>query len=59
MRDDSVKTLEQVKKEHIEFVLFHCAWRKREAARVLGVGHMTVYRYMKRYGLPLKGPVGQ
>lgn len=40
-----IKTLEQVKREHMETVLQHCHGNRIEAARVLGVAPFTVYRH--------------
>ena len=50
----SVRSMEQMEKEAIEDVLQRVHGNVREAARLLGLGMATVYRKLKRYGIPLE-----
>jgi transcriptional regulator of acetoin/glycerol metabolism len=46
--------MEQVEKEEIENVLLRVHGNVREASRLLGLGMATIYRKIKRYGIPLE-----
>ena len=43
--------LDRKTREHVLAVLDRTQWRKKEAARVLGVDRATLYRMLKRYSL--------
>jgi transcriptional regulator of acetoin/glycerol metabolism len=45
-----VASLDDVQREHIQSVLRAVAGNKTEAARVLGIDRVTLYRRMKRFG---------
>ncbi len=37
-------------------LLWECGWNKAEAARQLGISRTAVWKYMKRFNIPLKRP---
>jgi len=37
-------------------VLLECDWNKAEAGRRMGVSRTAIWKYMKKWGIPLKGP---
>lgn len=47
----------QVDKGQLEELLGACAWNKAEVARQLGVSRTAVWKYMKRWDIPLKPEV--
>lgn len=48
------KPLEESEKETLRRVLAECGNRRSEAARRLGISRATLWRKMKRLGLPLQ-----
>jgi transcriptional regulator of acetoin/glycerol metabolism len=36
-----------------------CDWNKAEVGRRLGVSRTAVWKYMKKWDIPLKNPVGK
>ena len=44
----------RVTKDQLLSLLQDCNWNKSEAARRLGVSHTAVWKYMKKWGIPLK-----
>jgi PAS domain S-box-containing protein len=40
--------------EDLRSLLHACAWNKAEAARQLGISRTAVWKYMRRWGIPLK-----
>ncbi len=47
--DDRLKSLEEVEREYIRWVLDRVGNRKAEAARVLGIDRTSLYRKLKRF----------
>ena len=43
----------EVEKEHILDALEKTGGNKREASRVLGISRDTLYRKMRKYGIPI------
>jgi two-component system response regulator HydG len=43
-------TLDEVRREHIERVLNTCQGNRLRAARMLGIGRTSLYRFLKRHG---------
>lgn len=43
-------------REQLLTLLDECHWSKAEAARRLGVSHTSVWKYMKKWDIPLKQP---
>ncbi|BDD88371.1 hypothetical protein DPPLL_27360 [Desulfofustis limnaeus] len=41
-------------REHLLHLLAACAWNKAEVARQLGVSRTAIWKYMKKYTIPLK-----
>ena len=47
----------QLTKEHLESLLEECDWNKAEVARRVGLSRTAIWKYMKKWGIPLKpGP---
>jgi transcriptional regulator with PAS, ATPase and Fis domain len=44
----------KVSKSQLLTLLDDCGWNKAEAARRLGVSHTSVWKYMKKWDIPLK-----
>lgn len=44
-----IKTLEQVKIEHIIYVMEICNYNKRDSAMLLGISEKGLFNMMKRY----------
>lgn len=44
----------RVDRDQLLSLLDNCNWNKSEAARRLGVSHTAVWKYMKKWGIPLK-----
>jgi DNA-binding NtrC family response regulator len=51
-REDEPLRIDAAEREHILRILESCGGRKQEAARILGINKTTLWRKMKRYGLP-------
>jgi DNA-binding NtrC family response regulator len=49
------KSLADVEREHIRSVLLFCGGSRREACARLGIDRKTLWRKMKKYGLPARG----
>lgn len=49
----TAKSLDDIEKQHIVSVLREVGFNKADAARVLGIGRVTLYRKAKRYGIAL------
>ncbi len=52
-RDDGVKSMDQVEMQAIRDALKNAQGNVQKAAKMLGLGHATVYRKIKRYGIAL------
>jgi two-component system, NtrC family, response regulator HydG len=46
----------KVDKEELLALLDECNWNKKEAGRRIGVSHTAIWKYMKRWEIPLKKP---
>jgi transcriptional regulator of acetoin/glycerol metabolism len=46
----------KVSKTQLLALLEECQWNKAEAARRLGVSHTSVWKYMKKWSIPLQRP---
>jgi transcriptional regulator with PAS, ATPase and Fis domain len=46
----------KVSKSQLLTLLDDCGWNKAEVARRLGVSHTSVWKYMKKWAIPLKRP---
>jgi transcriptional regulator of acetoin/glycerol metabolism len=44
----------KIQKEQLIQLLKECDWSKAEAARQLGVSHTAIWKYMKKWNIPLK-----
>jgi len=51
VRDDSVRTLAEVEKQHILQILERLGGNRRATAKALGIGENTLWRKLKSYGL--------
>ena len=47
----------RVNKEELLELLEACNWNKKEVGRRVGVSHTAIWKYMKRWEIPLKKPV--
>ena len=47
--NQKIKTLSEVEKEHINYVLETCGGRKGEAAKLLGIDRKTLFRKLKEF----------
>jgi ActR/RegA family two-component response regulator len=47
-------SLDDVRKVHIQPVLELCQGNRLRAARILGIGRTSLYRYLKRDGLDVR-----
>lgn len=47
---------EKLSKEQLITLLEDCSWSKAEVARRLGVSHTSVWKYMKKWEIPLQRP---
>jgi len=47
---------QKVSKQQLLDLLHQCDWSKAEAARRLGLSHTSVWKYMKKWDIPLKNP---
>ena len=47
-------TLSEVEREHILATLIKCGWRRKIAAKLLGIDRTTLYRKMKKYDISQK-----
>ena len=47
---------EKLSKEQLIILLEDCGWSKAEAARRLGVSHTSIWKYMKKWEIPLQRP---
>lgn len=45
------RRLDAAIRAHIERILEECEGRKLQAAKVLGIGRTTLYRYLKKWSL--------
>jgi DNA-binding NtrC family response regulator len=52
-------TVEEAERELISATLLHTGYDKTRAATMLGIGLRTLYRKIKRYGLPERSPGGR
>jgi len=52
--DTAYNTRPKIQKEQLIQLLKECDWNKAEAARRLGVSHTAVWKYMKKWNIPLK-----
>jgi transcriptional regulator of acetoin/glycerol metabolism len=43
-------------RERLIDVLHECAWNKAEASRRIGLNRTVLWRYMKKWSIPLKKP---
>lgn len=43
-------SLDEVRKVHIQKALYMCNGNRLRAAQILGIGHTSLYRYLKRDG---------
>ncbi len=43
-----------ISKQELLHLLTECGWNKAEAARRIGVSHTSVWKYMKKYKIPLQ-----
>ena len=50
-REDALRTLAEMEREHILRVLQHCGGRHGEAAKVLGIGRTTLWRKLQDYAI--------
>ena len=50
----SFKTLREVERNYIAYVLDACGWHKSKAAKILGIDRTTLYTKIKRYNLRKK-----
>ncbi|MFC1606325.1 helix-turn-helix domain-containing protein [Candidatus Latescibacterota bacterium] len=50
----NMKTLEEIEKEHIIRILDESSWVYKSAAKILGINRTTLYRKLRKYGLPDK-----
>ncbi|MCP4689469.1 MAG: PAS domain S-box protein [Desulfobacterales bacterium] len=48
----------KIDKESLVELLVECDWNKAEAARRLGVSRTAVWKYMKKWKIPLQKPIG-
>jgi transcriptional regulator of acetoin/glycerol metabolism len=46
----------KVTKAQLLSLLDACGWNKTEAARSIGVSHTAVWKYMKKWNIPLQRP---
>jgi PAS domain S-box-containing protein len=46
----------KITKEELLAILNESDWNKAEAARRIGISRTAVWKHMKKYGIPLKGP---
>lgn len=44
------QTLEQLEKEHIQKALLHCNGNKFQAAKMLGIDRVSLWRKLKSFG---------
>jgi DNA-binding protein Fis len=51
-------TLEEVRRVHIQRVMQYCGGQPSRAAKILGIGRTSLYRYLKRYALNPKKKKG-
>lgn len=47
----NIRSLSNIEKQHIERVLRETAWKRTEAAKILGINRTTLYNKIKEYGL--------
>lgn len=47
---------DKLSKEQLIILLEDCGWNKAEAARRLGVSHTSIWKYMKKWQIPLQRP---
>ena len=47
----------RVNKEELLELLEACNWNKKEVGRRIGVSHTAIWKYMKRWEIPLKKPI--
>ncbi len=52
----SNKSLEEVEKAHIRFVLEENRWNIMKSAQILGIDRVTLYKKIKKYGLKTQQP---
>ncbi len=55
-RPSTIKTMDEVEKEHISQVLALCGGNKTSAAKTLGISLRNLYRKIERYGLQIEEP---
>ena len=48
------KSRPKIQKEQLIQLLKECDWNKTEVARRLGVSHTAIWKYMKKWEIPLK-----
>jgi transcriptional regulator of acetoin/glycerol metabolism len=48
---DSVRSLEEMERRHIQKVAEETGWNLSRTARILGIDRTTLYNKLKRYGL--------
>jgi transcriptional regulator of acetoin/glycerol metabolism len=46
-----MKSLREVEKNYIQYVLDKCDWNKMQSAKVLGIDRSTLYTKIKKYNL--------
>lgn len=52
-----IKTLEEVKRDHIIDTLTKLEWKIIRTARLLNIDRKTLYRYMQMYGIKVPATV--
>jgi DNA-binding NtrC family response regulator len=50
------KSLEDIEKEHIRYVLEENKWNIMKSAQILGIDRVTLYKKIKKYGLKTQQP---
>jgi len=51
VRPEKPRSLREMEKEYIEFVLDDCRWNVTRAAKILDVNRVSLHKMIKRYGL--------
>ncbi len=54
--DAGISSRSKFSREFLIDVLGECEWNKAEAGRRLGVSRTAIWKYMKKWDIPLKGP---
>lgn len=51
IRPSGRRTLREIEKEHINFILNDCGWNVTKASGILGINRVTLHKMIKRYKL--------